>query len=127
MRLCYAFLKGSEPLRNEISTACNDDDVLWFAQDFIHEQVANIRNASDNEELVLGLATVAMIGPASDPRDIVLWTGDLYHKAREAEMPGIENYFQHVGGLADQEVRGSSIGAKSVAEQIATCPIRERR
>jgi hypothetical protein len=97
--LCYSFLRGDSGVDEQSQAIADDDDTMWYVEQFIKTQVATIRSRSDNEPLVLGLAAVAMIAPRSDPRDVVIWIDHLYAAAREAGVPEPETYFKKV---ADQ-------------------------
>lgn len=114
--LCHSFLTADVLKRREYEIQLNDDDVLWFLQEFIDIQVAAINKYSDTEPLLLGLAAVAMLGPHSDPRDVTIWLHDLYYAAVLANVSERKQFCIQVGKLASTKW--------GVADQIRLFPER---
>jgi len=119
VQLCYSYLT-SESARLEIPKWLQDENLLWFFQEFIHRQSESLSKTRDTEAIVLGLTAVVLIGIYSDPRDLVLWTGEIYSAARESGIQhgDIEAIYMRIGQLASEEI----LGTPRVAAQIFRCP-----
>ena len=98
--LCHAFLHGDFSHRAAVADLLTaDDDVLWFMERFISDQVRTVKGEADCGSLLLGLAATAIIGQSSDPRDVTGWIDALYYAARTAGICDREKQFQNVANL----------------------------
>lgn len=114
---CYGYLQAPEADRRQLENLIDDDDCLWFFEQFIHCQCERV-GAGEREGLLLGLTAVAFIGLKSDPRDVSTWVYDLYKAAASAAIPSAIDCFKAVGALASPRDHSGQWGPMTVAGAI---------